>query len=316
MSAAASVSDRWFVIGASGLLGHGLCRYLAGRGADVVATVNAHPVGISGVQEVTWTAARTPSAGDLVESVNAAAVFYSAGLTSVDRCEMDEASADLLHAEVPAMLASATAKAGGRFIYVSTDHLWDGSKPLVTEDEPLNPINAYARSKAKGEAMVAAADPSALILRTNFFGHGRPWRASLSDWMIDRLRSGNTLNAFTDAYFSPIAVPLLCKAIEDAVRAGLSGVFHACGRQRLSKHEFALRLARWCGLPEDRIRAGRLADADLLAPRPADMSLSTQKLSSALGAAMPDVAESFAAMFEAEAEKMPERAIWRDGQDD
>jgi dTDP-4-dehydrorhamnose reductase len=168
---------------------------------------------------------------------------------------------------------------------------------MVEENQPVRPVNAYARSKAKGERMVQAADPNALILRTNFFGRGRPWRLSLSDWYLERLHSGEKFFAFSDAHFTPIALPLLYEVVVDAASAGLDGIYHACGSERLSKYEFAVRLARWLGLPQDGIRPGNIADAGLTAPRPADMSLSTQKLSNALSRHLPTIANSLTAAF-------------------
>jgi dTDP-4-dehydrorhamnose reductase len=222
-------------------------------------------------------------------------IVYAAGLTSVDQCEKDEGHADLLHAEAPAAMAAAARDVAASFVYISTDHLWDGSLSMVSEQQPLRPVNAYARSKAKGEQWVGEANAGALIIRTNFFGRGRPWRHSLSDWMEQMLASGQELGAFIDAHFTPIAVPILCRMIERAVVADLTGIFHICGRERLSKYEFAIRLADWRGLPDARVRMSRLADAGLLAPRPGDMSLSTQKISAALGVDMPDIAESLTA---------------------
>ena len=297
MNAPRSDAPRWLIVGASGLLGHGMCQHLLAVGAHVTATVHSHPVGVAGVEEIPWSLGQGASPDALIETCRPDAVLYAAGLTSVDQCESDEALADFLHADAPAALAAAARRTGGRFVYISTDHLWDGSRSMVEEDEPVQPLNAYARSKAKGEAAVLEADPAALLIRTNFFGRGRVWRQSLSDWMLARLRSGQPLNAFEDAHFTPIAVPLLCEIIGRATDRHLSGVYHACGRERLSKLEFALRLAAWCHLAKDGIRPGRLADAGLIARRPADMSLSTRKLSQALSHQMPDVAESLFAVF-------------------
>ncbi len=292
-----SAPESWLVFGASGLLGHGVSAHLAATGRRVTAAVHRHTLAVPGIQEVSLDLLAGDDATGLPDATAADVILYAAGLTSVDRCEEDEQLALSLHAEMPARLATRAAALGRRFVYISTDHLWDGAHALVREDEPPRPINAYARTKAAGERMVAAADPSALILRTNFFGNGRPWRQSLSDWMLSRLRSGQTLNAFGDAFFTPIGIPLLTQLIDRAVAAGLQGIYHVCGGQRISKYEFALHLASWCGLPGDLVRRGRLADAGLLAPRPADMSLATDKIAAALHIRPPGLEESFAAVL-------------------
>jgi dTDP-4-dehydrorhamnose reductase len=264
---------------------------------QVFATVHEHSVDVPGVEEVTWSANSESSISSLLSRTKPAFVVYCAGVTNVDQCELNEDLANRLHAHIPAAIAENLRSRDGKFVYISTDHLWAGNQCLVAEDEPLRPINAYARSKALGEQLVGAADPMALILRTNFFGCGRPWRQSLSDWILARLKSKQPINAFADAYFSPISLPHLHGLIVDCTDMGLTGVYHACGSERVSKYQFAVELARWFQLPESGIQKGRISDARLIAPRPADMSLSTKKISIALERKMPRISESFRFAF-------------------
>jgi dTDP-4-dehydrorhamnose reductase len=287
----------WLIVGASGLFGHGICRYLTAGGARAIGTAHKNSIDVPGVREVRCSLDQEALPLDLITAVRPGVVVYAAGITNVDECETDEPLANRLHAEIPAALAAASDLIGAIFILISTDHLWDGTGSMVSEDEPPKPVNAYARSKAMGEAMVTAASSSALIVRTNFFGDGRPWRKSLSDWMLEQIRSGKSFNAFVDAHFTPIGLPLLYDLIVEAAAAGLRGVYHAGGSERLSKHDFAVRLAHWCGYPAVGIHAGFLAQAQLRARRPRDMSLSSQRLAAALGRPMPDVAESLRAVF-------------------
>ena len=290
-------SDSWLVIGASGLFGYGLCRELLAVGASVTAMRHSHSLGLSGLSEMKADLTAPDALSRLLERTPAATIVYAAGLTSVDACERNESLALLLHAEVPAALAKICHAEGRGLVTISTDHLWDGTRALVTEDTPLAPVNAYARTKAAGEAAVRSAMPDALVLRTNFFGNGRPWRKSLSDWMLGELRAGRSLTGFVDAYFTPIAVPLLCRTLLRCVSNGLTGLYHAAGAERVSKHEFALRLADHVGLPSRLVQPGRLAEASLPARRPLDMSLSTTKLADAIGRPAPSLEESLGAVL-------------------
>lgn len=286
------MTRRWLIIGGSGMLGHAICQYLIADGKDVIATAHGHHVALPGVQARQVDLTGSFDAARLVGEAGAEVVVYAAGLTNVDQCESNEDLALRLHAGAAAEIAAATASARARYVYISTDHLWDGTRSMMTEADAIAPVNAYGRTKAAGELATLAANPDALVLRTNFFGHGRPWRQSLSDWMLQTLRAGDRLNAFCDAYFTPIAMPLLSRSIAEALEGGLVGVYHCCGSQRISKHDFAVALARRFALPEELITAGHLRDASLSAPRPADMSLSTERIAQALGRRQPDLRES------------------------
>lgn len=293
--------ERWLVTGASGLFGHVLCGRLREAGKSVVALGRRHAVGVAGIcdasVDLTDLAALEPAVSGWAPDV----VLHMAGLTSVDACEADPGLADLLHRQATEVLAGWAALHDKSFVYISTDHLWDGTVPMVTETTPPAPMNVYARSKLAGETAALAAMDSALVIRTNFFGPGRPWRSSLSEWVLAALRENRPITAFSDVYFTPISTPLLADALLSLVSAGGAGVFHVAGGERLSKYDFATTVADVYGYPQANIAAASIDSAGLRAPRPKDMSLSTDKAAAFLGYVMPDVRTSLNAARKHEA---------------
>jgi dTDP-4-dehydrorhamnose reductase len=285
----------WLIIGASGLLGHHLCRHLLGAGHAVAAVRRSHPMEMPGLLEIEADILRRGTCARLVRELRPRVTVYAAGLTDVDACERREAEALSIHAEAAAEAAEAAK--GAPFVYVSTDHLWAGDRALVTEDEKPHPVNAYARTKLAGERAVTAAHPAALILRTNFFGEGRPWRRSLSDWILGTLRAGRPLSAFTDVHFTPIEAGLLSGLVKDCVAREAQGILHLCGGERLSKFDFARRLAVAGGYRPELVEAAEIRTQRLAAPRPGDMSLDTTKAARLLGRPLPDIDLSFRALL-------------------
>ena len=140
--------------------------------------------------------------------------------------------------------------------------------------------------------MQARRARSHIIARTNFFGRAPAWKPSLSDQVLARLRAGHGFNGFTDVYFTPIAVALAAEWLIDMVEAGLHGTFHLAGRDRISKYDFSVEVAKAAGLDASAIKPGRIADAKLTATRPSEMSLSTRKIEKALGRAVPNLDQS------------------------
>ncbi len=221
------------------------------------------------------------------------ALIHTAGLTNVDQCEDDPDLAKALNCDIGVTLARLCAEYGRKFVFISTDHLYDGTKPLRAEGDPVSPINMYAKSKVMGEDGVLKANPDALIIRTNFFGKGLPWRSSLTDWLHDKFSNGQRVPAFIDSYFSPISIPLLAGAIQALCSKGASGIFNVGGRERLSKYEFACSYADFFGFERALIDKTKMADIGLKAPRPADMSMDVSKVGEVLGEPMPDIRDSF-----------------------
>ncbi len=279
------------ITGASGTLGHAFCEYLVGRGHTVVGAMQTHPVSVDGVTEYAVDVCEARGVSQLVAQVAPDVIVHTAAHTNVDGCERDPAAAERLNVEATRNVAGAARDVSAKLIHISTDHLWRGDAPMTVEDQPPTPLNVYARTKLDAE-QVAMENADALIVRTSFFGEGRPWRKSFSDWVADGLRGGTPLRMFTDAFFSPIATALLCPLLAEMAARDARGVFNVCGRTRLSKYDFAVRLAVRMNIAADVIEASRISDAQLTAPRPPDMSLATEKVEAFLGREMPSIDES------------------------
>jgi dTDP-4-dehydrorhamnose reductase len=94
-------------------------------------------------------------------------VVNAAAYTNVDQAEDDYETALRANACGPRVLASACYAADTPIIHVSTDYVFDGTKPEpYTETDSVAPIGAYGRSKAEGEAAVRATAQKHLIIRT------------------------------------------------------------------------------------------------------------------------------------------------------
>lgn len=97
------------------------------------------------------------------------AVINAAAYTAVDKAEDQEDLANVINGDAPGAMAQACAAIGIPFVHVSTDYVFDGSgaAPLAV-DAPTGPINAYGRSKLRGEEAVRAAGEAYAILRVSW----------------------------------------------------------------------------------------------------------------------------------------------------
>ncbi|MBI2897553.1 MAG: NAD(P)-dependent oxidoreductase [Deltaproteobacteria bacterium] len=115
------------------------------------------------------------------------------------------------------VVARACARAGTRLVYVSTDFVFDGSKPggLYREDDLPSPIGPYALSKLAGESL-ALECPRALVVRTSFCAdEGWPYPRAYVDRFTSKERA------------SVVAVKLVRAATSDLV-----GTLHLGGPRR------------------------------------------------------------------------------------
>lgn len=223
---------------------------------------------------------------DTITGLNPDIVVNCAAMTSVEHCEAEPDRAKAINATLAGTVARAANRCGARMVQISTDHLFDGQTPLASEVTPPCPVNAYARTKLEGEAAVLSEHPTALVVRTNFYGWGPVWKNSFSDSLLRGLRGGRRLDLFEDAWFTPILAEDLIDATHRLLEGGHGGVVNVVGPDRLSKLEFGLRLAKAFGLDTSSIRPARLSDRVDLVRRPLDMSLDSTRLVTLLGRAV------------------------------
>jgi dTDP-4-dehydrorhamnose reductase len=173
-----------------------------------------------------------PGVARIVAAEAPDAVVDAAAFHKVELCEEDPARAFAVNAMGALNVARAAARAGARTVFISTDYVFDGTRPGgYAEDDPVAPLNVYGVSKAAGEAAVRGADPNALIVRgSGLFGHaGSAGKGgNFVDNMIARARSGQALSIVDDQVFAPTATRDMAERILLLLERRVpSGNYHA-----------------------------------------------------------------------------------------
>ena len=210
-------------------------------------------------------------------------VVHTAGLTNVERCEADPIMAFHQNVTLARNVAQACKRLGIKLVHISTDHLFDGSYSFADEHAVRSPLNIYGQTKAKGELCVLDVNPSALVIRANFFGWGTSYRSSFSDHIIKSLRAGSQIKLFEDVLYTPILAESLALTAVQLVGVDQSGVVNLAVDTRISKFDFGIRLAEEFGLDKSLIHPVKFASRPELVRRPLDMSLSNKYASSLVG---------------------------------
>ena len=97
------------------------------------------------------------------------AVINCGAYTAVDRAETQEGrvAAWKANATGPALLSKVCAEYGITLVHVSSDYVFDGTREVHAEDEPLSPLSVYGASKAAGDLAVSTC-PRHYILRSSW----------------------------------------------------------------------------------------------------------------------------------------------------
>ena len=274
---------RVLVTGAGGLLGGRLAGLLHARGLEVIAAhrLTQPPPGPRLVlAELTDEAALAR----LLDAERPDAVVHAAVLGRADECEARPEDAERVNARLPGTVARLCRERACRLVALSTDLVFAGDRPFVSELDAPGPRSVYGRTKLAGEEAVLRENPDAAVARVALvLGRGHGTRHTSTESVYRALAEGRPLRLFTDEYRTPVDPESVAEAVARLLAGGCSGRFHLGGPERLSRHDLGLRVARAFGLPESAVIAGRQSDHAGPDQRPADVSLDSTRARLELG---------------------------------
>jgi dTDP-4-dehydrorhamnose reductase len=196
------------------------------------------------------------------------AVIHCAAFTAVDACETEVERAYRDNAFAVRNVAQACAVAGARLVTVSTDYVFDGSKPAPYHewDEP-SPQSVYGASKLAGEREAVAALGDACTIARTAWVCGR-YGANMVKTVVRLLTTTDGPLRFVDdqrgcpTFADDLATMLVRLAVE---RRG--GLYHVTNDGAVSWYEFVRAIAGASGHDPERVHP--IATKDLHPPRPA-----------------------------------------------
>ena len=283
------------ITGASGLLGANLAHHYSAK-SNCIGWYGSNRVTIPGVTtrqvELTDHAAVARS----IDEIQPTLIVHCAAATDVEWCEQNPAMAKAINEDATELLANKSVEIGAKFVFTSTDSVFDGKLGSYSETSPPAPLNSYAAGKVLAESLVANANPDALIIRSYFYGHSPSGERSLLEWVLVRALNGKKVPGFSDSFFSPISVHDFAAALDVALNNEASGLLHLGSSDRISKHEFAKLVMEAYGCDMSLLRPITVDDAGLKADRPRDTSLDIGLLETIWGKPVPSVFEGIQRM--------------------
>ncbi|HET6324641.1 MAG TPA: NAD(P)-dependent oxidoreductase [Planctomycetaceae bacterium] len=216
-------------------------------------------------------------------------VIHAAAMANIDFCEQHPDQARTINVVLTQAVADSCSQSGARFIYVSTDNVFDGERGGYAEHDQPTPINEYARTKAAGEGIAAAVAGSvtariALVMGFGPLGGGN----SFLERTIPMLRSGETINVPPEEIRTPIDVLTLGRALLELAAGSFQGTLHLAGNDVLDRVTLTRRIAERFGYSPGLVRPKSPEQIPGRAPRPRDVSMSNALARSTLTTPMLD----------------------------
>jgi dTDP-4-dehydrorhamnose reductase len=278
------------ITGGSGFLGWNLARYAAEL-YEVSFTYSQHPITIPECQEYHIDLQNQSEVEELLEDLQPEVVIHTAALTNVDICEKRRSLAHEINVAATSHLAKCAEELGCRFVYISTDLVFDGQKGNYSETDRPNPINYYGDTKFLGEKAVMDISTNYLVVRMALmYGNGNGVNGCFTDWIRKGLEKKQSVPLYIDQYRTPLfvfdGIRALLELIEKPVK---NKTLHLAGRERLNRYDFGQKFTKIFGYNDQWLRPTKMQDVAALGQRGSDCSLNTKAIQSLLSFQLADV---------------------------
>lgn len=230
-------SVKILVTGASGQLGHDVCRELDQRGVFYLGT-DSKKMDLTNRDAVM----------KQVKEYFPDTIIHCAAYTRVDLAEDEKELAFSINADGTRYLAEACFEIGAKMLYISTDYVFPGTgNEFYKTNDKTEPLNIYGKSKLQGEKYVQEILEKYFIVRISWVFGSRG--NNFVKTMLRLAESSQEVNVVADQIGSPTytadLAPLLC----DMVDTDKYGIYHASNEGICSWAEFAEEIFRYVKRP-------------------------------------------------------------------
>ena len=227
----------------------------------------------------------------IVANKNIDVIINCAAYTNVDAAEDNEALAQKLNSEAPAILANAMAEKGGLLVHISTDYVFGGD-PYNTpcrEDQKGTPTGVYGATKLRGEELIAASGCKYLIIRTAWLYS--EFGKNFVKTMLNLTSTKPQLKVVFDQTGTPTYAYDLAKVIVKIVESkkfeGNEGIYHYSNEGVCSWYDFTKIIAKMAGHTECDIQPCHSNEFPSKVVRPSYSVLDKSKIKRVFGLSIP-----------------------------
>jgi dTDP-4-dehydrorhamnose reductase len=192
---------------------------------------------------------------DFILSEKPAVIIHAAAMTQPDHCELNPVDCWNVNVTATRFLVDAAESIDAKFIYISTDFVFDGLHGPYKETDATGPVNYYGSSKLAAEKSVMESKLQWVVVRTVLvYGNiliGN--RSNVISWVKENLESNRPIKVVNDQLRTPTYAEDLARGILLVLKKNATGIFHISGEEQMSPYDMALATADYLNLDKSLI---------------------------------------------------------------
>lgn len=268
-------SPRVLITGLNGLIGWNLFKW-CGRFFETAGTYRKYHPSFRDENCFQLNPESETEIQEKLEQIKPDYLIHSWAMCDLDLCEEMPLMAWEVNVKGTQAILNAASRVPGikKFVYISTDHVFNGDQGSYTEEDQPKPKHVYGRTKLEAEKLVQKSGFPFLIVRPGLvIGKSLQGNKGPKDFLFARIKARKPIHYFTDEWRSPILAEDLAREVMKQIFSERQGIVHIAGERICSRYELAFELAASHGLETECIHP-RLRSEDRWAHiRPRDISL-------------------------------------------
>jgi dTDP-4-dehydrorhamnose reductase len=226
-----------------------------------------------------------PAVEELILLEKPSVIVHAAAMTQVDQCEINKQDCYNVNVTATRFIIDAAKMVKARFIFVSTDFVFDGNNGPYKEDDEPAPVNYYGSTKLVAEKAVMESGLNWAIARTILVYGVAPTtgRTNIVSWVKQSLENKTPIRMVTDQLRTPTFVHDLAAGIILMIEKNAQGVYHLSGEEKMTPYEMAIETAEFFGLDRSLISESLSPDIKQPAVRPPRTGFDISKAKRDLG---------------------------------
>lgn len=226
---------KFIVLGAGGMAGHLITRFLMEKKQDVLAVARRK---LSFCDTTILDVTDDDGLRLLLKSYNCDVVINCIGILN-DEAESHSDKAVYLNSYLPHRLKAITESMRCKVVQISTDCIFSGDKGGYTEKSMPDAKTIYGRSKALGEI----TDKKNLTIRTSIIGPDINNNGiGLLNWYI---KQKGEVNGFDKMIWTGVTTNVLAEAILKGCEENISGLYHLVNNETISKYSLLVLFSKY-----------------------------------------------------------------------
>lgn len=211
--------------------------------------------------------------------------IHTAGMSNPDYVERNNKEAWEINVGGTQNIIQACEEFGSKFIYISSNAIYNGNSAPYREEDEADPINYYGKIKLECEEITKEANIIWAIVRPILmYGWNYAFeRPNIVTTGISRLRKKEKFFVYDDVYYTPLYYYSCAEAVWKIIEKNKFEIFNIGGKNRISIYELMEEVVRVFGLDGNLLMPVQQGFFKELVKRPKDTSYNAAKMESVLG---------------------------------